>query len=269
MSLARRSWLLALTAAAFLSACAVPGRPSAPAATAAERQLLAPTGKLRVGVYLGSPTSLVRGANGEARGVSVEVGQALARDLGVPYEQVEFPRLASVLDALKAGQVDFAVTNASPARAVDMNFTTPLVQLELGYLVLPGSRIGAIADVDQPGMKIGVSQGSTSQGVLTRTFKQAQVVPAPSLKAAGEMLTDRRLDAFATNKGILFELADGLPGARVLPGNWGLEQLAIAVPKGREGGMDYMRRFAQQVRADGSVQRAAERAGLRGTLPAP
>lgn len=274
----RRSiWAALPLAALLITGCATAPAPSAaPAATAAsasvtaaERQLLAPTGKLRVGVYLGSPTSLVRDASGQPRGVSVEIGQALAQRLGVPYEQVEFPRLALVLDALKAGHVDFTVTNATPARAVDMNFTPPLVLLELGYLALPDSRVQTIADVDQAGVKIGVSQGSTSQGTLGRLYKSAVVVPAASLQAATEMLKSREIDAFATNKGILFEMADRLPGARVLPGNWGLEQLAIAIPKGREAGMDAVRRFADQAKADGSVQRAAERAGLRGTAPAP
>lgn len=269
----RRSIWAALPLAVLLvTGCATPpsptAAPAAAAVSAAERQLLAPTGKLRVGVYLGSPTSLVRDATGQARGVSVEIGQALAQRLGVPYEQVEFPRLALVLDALKAGQVDFTVTNATPARAVDMNFTPPLVLLELGYLALPDSRVQTMADVDQAGVRIGVSQGSTSQGTLGRLYKSAAVVPTTSLQAAGEMLQSRQIDAFATNKGILFEMTDRLPGARVLPGNWGLEQLAIAIPKGREAGMDAVRRFADQVKADGTVQRAAERAGLRGTAPA-
>ena len=250
---------------AGLAGCA--SQPAAPSAQ--ERQTLAPAGKLRVGVYPGSPTSLVKdAATGEARGVSVDIGKELARRLGVPYEQVEFPRVAVVLDALKAGQVDFTVTNATPARAADMNFTAPLVELELGYLVVPGSRVTSIADVDKAGIKVGVSQGSTSQATLTRQLRNAVVVPAPTLKAAGEMLSHGEIDTFATNKGILFELADELRGARVLDGRWGLEQLAIAIPKGRDAGMDYVRKFADDVKADGQVRRATERAGLRGTVEA-
>ena len=78
------------------------------------------------------------------------------------------------------------------------------------------------------------------------------------------MLKERRIDAFATNKGILFQMADGLPGARVLDGRWGAESLALATPKGREDGKDYLTQFAVLVRSEGLVQRAAERAGLRG-----
>ena len=69
---------------------------------------------------------------------------------------------------------------------------------------------------------------------------------------------------FAANKAILDPLADGLPGARVLDGHWGTEPLAIAVPKGRDSGRPWLAQFAFEVRADGLVRRAAERAGLRG-----
>jgi polar amino acid transport system substrate-binding protein len=256
----RRTFLVA--AASF--AATLPGCATQP--NAEVKQTLAPTGVLRVAVYAGSPTSMVRAADGEMRGVSVDLGRELARRLGVPAEIVVHQRVAEVIDALKNGRADFTVTNATPARAQDVDFTPPLLALELGYLSLPGSPVQTLGDVDQPGRRIGVSQGSTSHGVLSRELKHAQVVPAPSLQAAGQMLRQRELDAFATNKGILYELADAVPGARVLDGRWGLEQLAIAVPKGREAAAPWLRAFAESARADGLVQAAAQRAGLRGTV---
>jgi polar amino acid transport system substrate-binding protein len=265
-SVKRITWsifpLVAL-AAALLAGCASTGTVPDPA----ERQVLAPTGKLRVGVYLGSPTSMVRDPkSGESKGVSFDLGRELARRLGVPFEPVEYPRLAEVLEALKSGQVDFTVTNATAERAKIVDFTPPVLGLELGYLVLPGSPVAALADVDRPGIRVGVSQGSSSQGVLTREFRHAQVVPAPTLKSAIEMLSQHKVDAFATNKGILFQMSDSLPNARVLDGRWGLEHMAIAIPKGRDRGMAYMRAFAEDVAAQGLVAGAADRAGLRGTV---
>jgi len=230
-------------------------------------QVLAPTGKLRVGVYLGSPTSMLHDPkSGDTRGVTLDLGRELARRLGVPFEPVVHPRLAEVLEALKSGRVDFTVTNATAERAKVVDFTPPLLGLELGYLVLPGSPVSTLADVDRPGIRVGVSQGSSSQGVLTREFKHAQVVPAPTTRDAMEMLSQRKLDAFATNKAILFEMSDSLPQSRVLDGRWGLEHMAIAIPKGRDKAMAYMRAFAKQVIDEGLVARAAERAGLRGTV---
>ncbi len=264
MDLMRRSGLLGLLAVVtLLAACAVTPPPEP---TPQARAALAPTGKLRVGVYAGSPTSLVTDKHGKKAGVAYELGLELARWLRVPVELVEYRRIAEVIEAMKIGEVDFTFTNATDARARDVNFTLPLVNLELGYLVPSGSRLQNTSEIDRPGVKVGVSEGSTSQGVLTRAYKQAEVVPVASLKAASGLLAQRKLDAFATNKGILYELSDGLPGARVLDGRWGLENLAIAIPKGREAGLSYVSRFALTVRRDGTLQSAIERAGLRGTV---
>ena len=257
-SLSRRVALRALALVA-LAGCATSS--VAPQIRAA----LAPTGTLRVAVYPGSPTSMVRGPGAdEMRGLTVEIGRELARRLGVPAQIVVFDRVPEVVAALKAGQADFTITNASPARARDVDFTPPLVALETGYLVPAGSRIAYFTDIDRDGVRIGVTQGSTSQGVLADRLKQARLVVAPSVAAATEMLRRGELDAFATNKAILFDMADALPGARVLDGRWGLEFVAIAVPKGRDAAADYLKAFAGDVGSTGLVQQAAQRAGLRG-----
>ena len=236
---------------------------------AVTRTALAPTGTLRVGVYPGSPTSLVRNPKtGDAAGVALKLGEALGQRLGTPVQVVEFNRLALVLDALKAGTLDFTFTNATEARARDMDFTAPLIQLELGYLVPPASRISQVAEVDRAGVRVGVSQGSSSQTALARDFKSASLHPAASLQQAQAILRQGQIDAFATNKGILFEMASELPDYRVQDGRWGLENLAIVVPQGRSAAASYLRQFAQEVRASGLLQSIITRTGLRGTAQA-
>lgn len=252
------AWLL--STAALLAGCAVLSPPADPAS----RQALAPTGVLRVGVYAGSPTSLVRDAKtGKSAGVAFELGHALGKQLGVPVQVVEFNRLALVLDGIKAGAVDVTFTNATEVRARDMDFTEPLIRLELGYLVPPQSTL-AVSDVDRAGVRVGVAQGSSSQGTLGRLYKNAMVVPAASLAVAQQMLRQGQLDAFATNKAILFEMADELPGYRVLDGRWGLESMAMAIPKGREAGMPYLRQFARDTQTSGRLQAIVAASGLRG-----
>ena len=233
------------------------------------QQTLAPTGVLRVGVYLGSPTSWVRDAKtGQSHGVAFELGHALGQQLGVPVQVVEYPRVAEVIEALKRSEVDMTFTNATAARAKDMAFTPALIQLELGVLVPASSRIQSFADVDRANVRLGVSQGSSSQGVLGARLKQTTLVPVPSLSVAQQMLQRGELDAFATNKGILFELAEKVPGAQVLKDRWGLENLAMAIPKGRDTAMPYLREFAQTLVSRGELQKMASRAGLRGLAQA-
>jgi polar amino acid transport system substrate-binding protein len=235
--------------------------------TPAVRQAVAPTGTLRVGVYPGSPTSMIRDqTSGEERGLSVDLGRELARRLEIPAELVEFRQIADVLEALRQGRVDFTVTNATPARAKDADFSEAILGVELGYLVPSRSSISTLADVDRPGIRVGVTEGGSSHSTLLREFKHASVVPAPTLKAANTMLEDGKIDAYATNKAILFEMSDQSPGSRVLDGRWGIEVFAVAIPKGRGPALASVRMFADAVKSEGLVKRAAERAGLRGTV---
>jgi polar amino acid transport system substrate-binding protein len=251
-----------------LSLAALPGcaSVSAPRSTAAS-QALAPTGKLRVGLYPGTPTSIVGDpASGNAKGVGFDLGRALALWAGVPFEPVVFKNNAEVFAAAKAGSVDMVFTNATPARRNDLDFSPTVLQVEQGYLVPVGSAIRALGEIDRAGVRVGVSEGSTSEAVLSRELRNATVVRTSSLKSAIDMLATGKLVAFATNKATLFEMSDELPGSRVLDGRWGLESFAIGIPKGRETALPLVTTFVGEAKANGAVARAVERAGLRGTV---
>jgi polar amino acid transport system substrate-binding protein len=230
------------------------------------RQILAPSGKLRVGVYPGSPTSIIGDpATAGAKGIGFDLGKELARRLGVTFEPVVFPKNADVLAAVKSAQVDVSFTNATAARSKDMDFSPAVLEVEKGYLVPRGSPISNLVDVDKPGIRIGVSQGSSTEQELAHEFKHAVMVRTLTLKSAGEMLSAGQLDLFATNKAILFEMSDDLPGSRVLDGRWGLEHFAVVMPKGRQQAAAYIQQFVADIQSEGLVSQAVERVGLRGT----
>jgi len=226
---------------------------------------LAPTGKLRVGLYPGSPDSLIQsdGPDGN-KGMGFEIGRALAKYLNIPFEPIIFPKNGDVLAAAKEGKIDFVFVNATPVRAEFLDFVEPTIFSEQSYLVGPKCEIRSIAEIDRPYMKIGVSGGSTSQAVLPTILKNAMLVPTKSLKETEQMLISGEIDAFATNKGILFELADKIPNTVVLDGAWGLERIAIGIPKGRSTGLPVIAEFSKEILADGLVAEAVKRAGMRG-----
>ena len=87
------------------------------APTPEARQVLAPTGKLRVALLLGRPLSVTRdSASGEMKGVGFDLGKEFARRLGVPYEPVLYPTIRPLLDGVKSGQWDVAFLVVSVAR---------------------------------------------------------------------------------------------------------------------------------------------------------
>ena len=132
-----------------------------------------------------------------------------------------FPRVADVIDAIKDGNVDFTVTNATPVRAKDINFSQVLLMVELGYMVPADSPITRPEQIDGPGIRIGVSKGGTSERVLAEKYRNAKIIATDSVPDAIKSLRDGAFDVYATNKSILFQMAQSLPGARVLDGNWG------------------------------------------------
>jgi polar amino acid transport system substrate-binding protein len=235
----------------------------------AMREILAPNGKLRVGVFAGSPLSMATDSKtGEIHGVCVDLGKELAQRLLVPFEPVNYQNIAGVLAGMKAGDVDFTLSNATPARAAHVAFSPTLLSVELGYLVPATSLIAALGGIDKTGVRMGVTQGSTSQSTLPKILPNATIVPAQNFGHAVELFRRGELNAFATNKPTLFEMSGQMPGSRILDGQWGIEHIAIAIPKGRETAMEYLRRFVEEVQTSGLLAQAVERASLRGVLKA-
>ena len=231
------------------------------------KQILAPSGALRVALYTGTPTSILPDArDGGPKGVGYDLGKELATRLGVPFESVVFSKNADVLEAVKTGKADIALTNATPARAKEMDFGPPVFEVELGYLVPTGSALASVTEVDAKGLRVGVTTGSSSDSTLSRDLKNAEIIRATNFDAAIEMLTIGSLHAYATNKASLFEMSEKLPGSRVLDGRWGIERFAIGIPKGRDDGMAFIRQFTAAIKSEGLVKAAIARAGLRGAL---
>ena len=229
------------------------------------RQALAPTGKLRVALYLGAPASIVRGAAlDESKGVGFDLGKELARRIGVPFEPVVYPSPGAMMQGLKSGEWDVTFFGPNPEREALLNFTPAFLVIEHGYLVPAGSAISTIDAVDRPGTRIGAPQGGSVNAFLARTVKQAALIASPSVPAGADLLKSGKVDVFAANKANLFELSDKLPGSRVLEGRIGVDEVAIALPKGREAGLAYLRKYVDDARSEGLVAAAVQRAGLRG-----
>jgi len=232
------------------------------------RKLIAPSGALRVGLYPGSPNSFIPSAPpAEHRGIGYELGRTLAQRLGVTFEPVIFKMNGDVLTAAKNNQIDFLLANATPVRSVYLAFTEPVLRIDQGYLVTSDSGINNINLIDQKNIKVGVSAGSTSESVLPTLLRHATIIAVKNLNDAVEKMHKAELDAFATNKAILFELSDQLPGSQVLEGAWGLENISIGIPIERKIALPYIQSFVDDIQQSSFIKQAALRAGLRGLTP--
>jgi polar amino acid transport system substrate-binding protein len=250
----------------FLAACVTPDRPGSSVV-----RDLAPTGKLRAAINYGNGVLAQKGPNGEARGVSVDLARELAKRLDVPLELVTYDAAGKVTADVKSGAWDIAFVARDPKRAEDIEFTAPYVIVEGGYMVPAGSPLQSAEDVDRDGVRIAVGRGSAYDLYLSRALKHARLVrPAPAGPAAAIELFEReRPEAYAGVKPAVVDYARAHPEVRVLPGRFMLIEQAMATPKGRTAGAEYLSQFIDEMKASGFVAAALERSGQRDAMVAP
>ena len=262
----RIAWALIASAFVLIGGC-VSIAPVPPAA----RADLTPTGKLRVGLILSNQVLVTKDpSTGELRGVTINLGKALAQRLGVPFEPVGYANPSALVKSFGTNQWDIAFLAFDPARAQEVNFSPPYMEVDNTYLVTATSMVTAVERADQVGVTIAVPERSAPDLFLSRSLKSAQVLRLPGgAEAAIEALRSGKADAYAENAHMLSLYADRLPGSRVLEGRYTVIQHAVATPKGKAAASAYMKTFIEEAKADGMVAEAIRAAGLRRTRVAP
>lgn len=259
--------LVAAALAVLIGALADARADGAPAGVAAS---LAPTGRLRVAINFGNPVLAQKDpASGAPRGVSAELAQALAERLGVTPDFIAYDAAGKVFDALASGAWDLAFLAIDPVRAAGIDFSAPYVVIEGVYLVPANSSIGAVDDLDRDGIRVAVGRGSAYDLYLTRALKHAQLVRAPSSAESLELFLRDKLEAAAGVKQPVVGFAAAHPGTRVVPGRFMVIEQAMGIPKGRDAGLRYLRRFVEDMKANGLVAAALARSNQPDATVAP
>lgn len=136
---------------------------------------LAPTGALRAAINLGNSV-LAQGDSTAPQGVSPGLARRLAAELGVPVRFTCFQMAKHSFQAVARGTADIGFMAIEPARSAEVSFTAAYVLIEGVYVVPVGSPLSSVAEVDGPGVRIGVKDGSAYDLFLTRTVQHATLV---------------------------------------------------------------------------------------------
>jgi polar amino acid transport system substrate-binding protein len=234
------------------------------------RAELAPTGKLRAGINYGNVILAKKDKEtGESTGVAIDLARELAKRLGVPVEVIGYESVGTMVDGAKAGAWDIAFLGADPARAAEITFTPAYVELDATYLVPAGSPLRAAADVDREGVRVAAPARANYELYLSRALTRAQLVRAQDAAAAFDLLASGKVEALAGLTQALIGLSAKLPGARLVDGRFMAVQQSVGIPKGRDAGAQYLRRFVEEAKASGLVAQAIQKTGAVGVSVAP
>ena len=235
---------------------------------------LAPTGKLRVGLLMLTYFANEDAATGQVTGVMPDLGQELAKRLGVPYEGVKIKNPAEMIEGFKTGKLDVTFIGITADRAAAFDYGPVVLDLQTTFLVPAESPIRTIAEVDQPGTRIVVPVRSAQEAKLKGMIARATMLPVPveNPKVGVEMIISGQADVFSHVVPMLINAQASLPGSRILPGSYYNVPTAIGYQKGQpDAVIEYAKKFVSDVKQSGFVQKSLDAMGdkAKGVVVAP
>jgi polar amino acid transport system substrate-binding protein len=207
-------------------------------------------------------------------GVAEPVGKFIATKLGVSYEPVTYPNPEAYVESFGKGEWDIAIGPRVLAAPDKADSGADVWLIDLIYVAAPGKSFADVGQVDRPGVKVGVIQGSPSDRFLSHNLKAAEIVRIPlsaEISAdAGELLQSGNADVFGADAGVGYPAADRLSGSTIVPGTFNVVGVVVALPKGRSSeAQAKIAEIVSEAKRIGIVEGAIEAAGLKGVHVAP
>lgn len=216
---------------------------------------------LRVGMDLSYPPFETIGPDGQASGISVDLAQALAADLGRPLVVENIP-FTGLIPALKTGKIDVIISSmtATPERAKSVAFSEPYLTTGLSLLVPAESTAAGLADIDQPGKTVVVRQGTTGEVFARANVRQAKILALEKENACVLEVVQGKADAFIYDQMSVFKNAERHASkVRALLAPLQKESWAVGLRPDDDDLRARVNAFLVKFRGDGGFDRLAER----------
>ena len=227
---------------------------------------LAPTGSLRASINLGNPV-LAQGTPEAPAGVTVDIAREVGVRLGVPVELRCFDAARKSYEAMASGQADLCFLAVDPAREAEVAFTAPYVVIEGVFVVRQDSDFAKPADVDRPGVRVGVKRGSAYDLFLSRTLQHASVVRG---EEGADEFRDQDLEVAAGIRQPMTKYAGAHPGLRLIEDRFMQIQQAVGTTRTRlPETVQFLRDVVEELKANGFVAEALRRANQLDAAVAP
>ncbi|MEU8003825.1 transporter substrate-binding domain-containing protein [Catellatospora sp. NPDC049111] len=230
------------------------------------RQDLARGGVLRASINLGNPV-LAQGTPDAPSGVTVDIAREIGARLGVPVEIVCFDAARKSFEALTSGRADICFLAVEPAREAEVAFTAPYAVIEAVYAVPVDSPIASPHDVDRPGVRVGVKQGSAYDLFLSRTLRHAEIVRG---EEGVEAFRVHGLEVAAGIRQPMRDYAAAAAGIRVIDEAFMQIRQAVGTTRDRlPQTVRFLHDLVEELKGSGFVAQALRRSGRLDAAVAP
>jgi polar amino acid transport system substrate-binding protein len=135
------------------------------------------------------------------------------------------------------------------------------------FVVAEGSSMTSPADVDQPGIRIGVNEGSAYDLFLSRTLAHAELVRGSDGVAE---FTEQHLEAAAGIRQPMEALVASDPGLRLVEPRFMEILQAVGTSRARDAAtVSYLHAFVEELKANGFIADSLRRSGQQDASVAP
>lgn len=226
---------------------------------------IAPTGKLRVAIAISPAGGAFWSTKTEAgyAGVPVDLGKAMAAQLGVPVEYVVHQNSGQITDAAGKNMWDVTWLPKDPERETKMLFGPIYEVADATYIVKPGSTVTNFATLDQPAIKVAAVNATTTMRGAIAHLKHAKVTGYQTYDEIFGLLRSGEIDAFALSRDQLNKMAQKIPGTRVLDETFKKTVTAVAVPLGHSQALAFVTKFMNEAVTNGTLRKAYDDNGLK------
>nr|WP_284411070.1 ABC transporter substrate-binding protein [Acidovorax sp. SUPP2539] len=202
----------------------------------------------------------------ELKGIDIDLSAELAKDLGARLEYVDssFPSLVADLTSRRC-DVAMSAIAVTPQRQQVLDFTQPYLHSDVYAITTKNNAVVTQwSDIDQPGVRVGVQQGTLTGPIMAAQLQHARVVPVDAPATREQELIAGRVDVFMTNYFYSRQLLDNANWAKLLVPAHSIRVVpyAYAVRPGDGAWLRQMEDFVARIKRDGRLKAAAEKNGL-------
>src|SRR3989449_6961209 len=235
---------------------------------------LAPSGVMRIAFNYNNRNNATRDPiTGALTGPGIDMSCKLAQGTHAQFVAIAYLGALPLLAGVANGEWDAAFAFDQTLEPPGITAAIPHIGVDNTYLVRSGAAFQTVADVDAPGVRISVAQGSAGDIYLGRTLKYATLVRTAATPQALDLLRTGQVDAFAGGRGPQVLAFIACCGGRLLPDNFLIANLAMVVPdtatRHSGAGLQYINEFVDWAKTSGLVQEAIDRAQQGGTHVTP
>ena len=234
------------------------------------RALLAPTGRLRVGINMAN-FLLVTGQrpDGTPDGVSPDLARQIAARLDVPCDFIRFDNPGQLADCVDDNIWDIGNVAVEPARAEHIAFTRPYVKIDANFMVRQTAPFTSNADIDHAGVSIAAYGRSAYDLWLTKNFTNAEIIRAPSIVESHDLFKAGDTDVLASLKPKLLEEIAAGDSYRIIDPPFTSILQACGVAKTNHAAIDFLNIVIGDLLADGFLAKSLDQHQVAAELSLP